>query len=93
MKVSMVLPDVAAVEFRRSPPCIAAGFSSSVKIDETILTGSADREREEKINDTDTRARARIERTFLAKECLNKFRRAFKLVRMYVFPFPIDGGF
>lgn len=35
-RVSMVLLDVAAVEFRRSPPCMAAGFSSSAKIDEIL---------------------------------------------------------
>lgn len=35
-RFSMMLLDVAAVEFRRSPPCMAAGFSSSAKIDEVL---------------------------------------------------------
>lgn len=36
MRVSMVLVDVEAVEFRRLPPCMAADFSSSAKIDEIL---------------------------------------------------------
>lgn len=48
-RVSMVLLDVAAVEFRRSPPCIAAGFSSSAKIDE-ILWWDQMRAREQQLD-------------------------------------------